>query len=212
MIKYIGKVDRKVNLAFSGGVDSTAAAIFYKNGGRDITLYHFNHGCEYSDSIEKQCIDIANKLSIPIVVGKNTNTIKPKQSLEDFWRRSRYNFLYSAIPDGESIITTHHLNDAVETWIWSSLHGEGKIILPEQHIDFGGKNITLKRPFLLNNKTTLTDYFNNNNKLVDIVEDKYNEDMSLVRNYIRHILMPHALKVNPGIEKVIKKKYINMMY
>ena len=40
------------------------------------------------------------------------------------------------------------------------------------------------------------------------VEDNYNNDMSLTRNYIRNIMMPHILVVNPGIEKVIKKKYL----
>ena len=62
MIKHIGNVPTNVNLAFSGGIDSIAAALFYKNGGRNVTLYHFNHGCEYSDIIEKQCIELANKL------------------------------------------------------------------------------------------------------------------------------------------------------
>lgn len=206
MIKHLGNVPTNVNLAFSGGIDSIAAALFYKNGGRNVTLYHFNHGCEYSDTIEKQCIELANKLELPIIVGKNTNTIKPKQSLEDFWRKSRYKFFYETLNDGETIITAHHLNDSVETWVWSSLHGEGKIIQSSQEVVYNDKTITLLRPFLINTKEKMKSYVEPYG--ISPVEDNYNNDMSLTRNYIRNIMMPHILVVNPGIEKVIKKKYL----
>lgn len=207
MIKHIGIINKQINLAFSGGIDSVAAALFYKRGNRNVTLYHFNHGCEYSDTIEKECIELANKLELPIIVGKNTNTIKPKQSLEDFWRRSRYKFLYESLNDGDTIVTAHHLNDAIETWVWSSMHGESKLIQPSQTIDYHGKTIVLRRPFLLNNKKTMADFVSD----IDIVLDESNNNNKLIRNYIRNVMMDNVLVVNPGIEKTIRKKYLSLL-
>ena len=41
---------------------------------------------------------------------------------------------------------------------------------------------------------------------VSYIEDKTNTDTRHTRNYIRHEMMPHVLRVNPGIHKVIAKK------
>jgi len=199
-----------VYIAFSGGVDSLAASLFYKNKGFDVQLLHFNHGCEYSDDIEHGCRKLSEALELPIIVGYNNTLPKPGQSVEDAWRRARYRFLYSCVPNRGYLLSAHHLNDSLETWVWSSMHGEGKIIEPKQAVQYDGKTINLVRPFLMSNKKQLKRYVEYNGDL-DVVEDKYNQDYSLTRNYIRHVMMPHVLKINPGIEKVIKKKYLNMM-
>lgn len=195
MFKLLTKIPRKVNLAFSGGVDSLSVAHFLKRGKHDATLLHFNHGCEYSNEIERQCRNRAEHLGLPIVV-KNNDTLPVKgQSLEDCWRRARYRFLRSF---DEQFITCHHLDDAVETWVWSSLHGEGKLI-PVQ-------DSKVLRPFLLTEKQQLIDYATKNDLLA--VHDEYNFNNSLTRNYIRANIMEHAYWVNPGLKKVIKKKYL----
>ena len=185
-----------INVAFSGGVDSLAAAAFFKSRKHKVNLLHFNHGCEYSDHIEEQCRGLADQLSLDIIVGKLNTTKPPHQSTEDFWRRCRYNFLRGH----GNFITCHHLDDAVETWIWSSLHGEGKLIPPE--------NEYLTRPFILTKKKKLEAYVAFNN--LTPVPDPYNQKMGLTRNYIRHIMMPQVLVVNPGIQKVILKKYLQL--
>lgn len=197
MIHLATKVPHKVNIAFSGGVDSLAAAHFLRNGNRDITLLHFNHGCEFSDRIEDECRQRAESLGLPIVVGQHDGSERPKgRSLEDHWRRSRYRFLRS-FP--EKTITCHHLDDAVETFVWSSLHGNGKIIPVE--------SATIIRPFLLTKKQLLIDYATKHG--LEAVHDPYNFENGLTRNYIRANIMQHAYKVNPGLDKVVRKKYLN---
>ena len=194
-------------IAFSGGVDSLGSALYYKNKGFDVQLLHFNHGCEVSDAIEDGCKKLSDALELPIVVGYNDTLPKSNQSIEDAWRRARYRFLYSCVPNGGYLVTGHHIQDSVETWVWSSMHGEGKIIKPHQVIEFDGKICNLIRPFLMTKKEQferLVEYHG-----LTPVEDKYNDNMDLTRNYIRHVMMPHVLKINPGIEKVIKKKYLN---
>lgn len=195
-----------VYVAFSGGVDSLSAALYFRNQKFDVKLLHFNHGCEYSQGIEEGCRELSSRIGLDITVGYNDTPPKPKQSIEDAWRRARYRFLYSQVPDNGYLVTAHHLNDAVETWIWSSMHGEGKIIEPHQVIEYKGCTRNLVRPFLMTTKSQLEDYVSNSGH--EPVPDAYNKDNELTRNYIRNIMMPHVLKVNPGIEKVVKKKYL----
>jgi tRNA(Ile)-lysidine synthase len=196
MLKLLTKIPRKINLAFSGGVDSLAVAHFLKNGKHDVTLLHFNHGCQYSDTIEQQCRERAESLSLPIVVGKMDEGSPNKgQSLEDFWRRSRYRFLRSF---DDQFITCHHLDDAVETWVWSSLHGNPKIIPVS--------DAKVIRPFLTTEKDDFIKYANARGLIP--VDDPYNADNTLTRNYIRTNMMHHAYKINPGLKKVIRKKYL----
>lgn len=198
-----------VHLAFSGGVDSLACALYYKRKGFNVKLLHFNHGCEYSNTIQEGCQRLSERLELDLVVGYNDTLPKPKQSVEDAWRMARYRFLYGQLPNNGYLVTGHHLDDSIHTWIWSSLHGEGKIIQPEQSVMFNGNLCYLYRPFLLTTKKQFEEFVSTTD--LKPVEDKYNSNYDLTRNYIRDVMMPHVLKVNPGIEKVIRKKYLNML-
>lgn len=198
MIKILPnvKIPMNIGIAFSGGIDSLAIAHFLKNGNRNVTLFHFNHGCEYSNQIEKECRNWAHKLDMDIIVQSNNQPECPKgRSLEDHWRRMRYRWLREF---DMKIITGHHLNDAVETWVWSACHGEGKLI--------EASNGNIIRPFLITTKQDFIDYCNTHNLIP--VDDPYNRELHLVRNNIRANIIPLIKQINPGIEKVIRKKYL----
>lgn len=187
-----------MTIAFSGGIDSLAIAHFLKAGGRNITLAHFNHGCNVSDEIEKGCRGLAKTLDLPLI----TKTIEcaeipPRESIENYWRKNRYRWLRGL---NGKVITGHHLDDAVETWIWSSLHGEGKLI------PIKGGNII--RPFIMTEKNSFKAYCIRHS--LPFVDDECNDDLSLMRNYMRKELIPVARRINPGISKVIRKKYLNL--
>jgi tRNA(Ile)-lysidine synthase len=194
MIKMITKVPNEVGVAFSGGVDSLAIAHFLKRGKKNVTLFHFNHGCEYSDEIEAKCIELADQLGLEIILG-NFQGDDRKLSLEDKWRRARYKFLRSFEC---KIITGHHLDDAVETWCMTCVHGFGRLIPVESG--------NIIRPFLLTEKSEFEKYCKINN--LQWVEDPYNGKMNLVRNYMRANVMEHLYHINPGLKKVIYKKYL----
>lgn len=206
MLKLITTIPNQFKLAFSGGIDSLVAAHFFRRR-KGMTLCHFNHGCEYSDQIEAECIEKAKELELPIVIGRIRGKRKAKQSLEDYWRRERYRFLYEEY--GNAVVTMHHLNDAVESWVWSSMHGESKLIQPEQYIEHNGKSNWLIRPFLATSKNDIREYAKNHG--LTPVDDPYNNELDLTRNFIRAKVMPLIVEgINPGIETVIRKKYLNM--
>jgi tRNA(Ile)-lysidine synthase len=198
MIQIQGKLEREVYIACSGGVDSMAVVDFLiKN--HEVNLMFFDHGTEIS---KEALIFLSNRYypsiehaGMKLRVGNINRQKQPSESWEEYWRNQRYEWFHSFdVP----IITCHHLDDCVETWIWSSLHGEAKII------PYRNKNVI--RPFRLNRKSEFTNWCRNKN--VQWVEDSSNEDTKYMRNFIRHEIIPKALVVNPGIHKVVRKKVL----
>ena len=194
MIHLSRKLHFDFGVAVSGGVDSMAALDFLrKNPGLKVVL-HYNHGTPGSGSAEKLVSNYCSKNQLRCIIGHNIASCPKGRSTEDWWREKRYAFFEEAT--SLPVITCHHLNDAVETWIWSSLHGNPRVIPPLR-----GKYI---RPFLTTTKSDFVEWAAKRN--VPYTIDNSNYNTSFVRNYIRHELMPHALHVNPGIAKVVKKK------
>lgn len=192
MITIQGKLPRKLYVACSGGVDSMAALHFLSRN-HDVTALHLNHNEGNSNSAEQLVTIYCEVNAIPLVT-KKVNTARPAGvSLEEFWRNERYALFHSL---DSTVITAHTLDDCVETWVWSSLHGEGKII------PYSKRNVV--RPFRLNDKRQFINWAKKHN--LSWVEDSSNADLSLTRNYIRTVMMPHILQVNPGISTVIRKK------
>ena len=196
MIKLQGKLPREVYVACSGGVDSMAVVDFLKNN-HDVTLVHFNHGTTHGEKAFKFVATYASENNLPFVygsLGTGAAESKPKDdSWEEHWRNERYKFFHTI---NAPIVTAHHLDDCVETWVWSSMHGEGKII------PYRNRNVI--RPFRSTRKRDFQMWCDLKN--VPHVEDDSNTDTCYTRNYIRHEMMPHVLRVNPGIHKVIAKK------
>ena len=192
----IATVPHDITIAFSGGVDSLAIAHFLKMGKRNITLAHFNHGCPVSDDIEKGCRTLADQLQLPIIVKQIDDAVVPSgHSVEDFWRRNRYRWLRSL---DSWVLTAHHLNDAVETWLFSSIHGTPKLIPVESG--------NILRPFLITEKECFEKYAKKH--ALQAVHDEYNNDLSKMRNYIRKNLSSMVYHINPGLNTVIRKKYL----
>jgi tRNA(Ile)-lysidine synthase len=194
MIKILGRIPPKVVLACSGGVDSMSILDFLMKGKRDVTVAYFHHGTIHGqlafEFLETRC----TLLEVPLVHAE-INISKPKgSSIEEFWRNERYKFLRSFGLD-RFVITCHHLDDSLETWLFGACHGRPKLIPYE--------NKGIYRPFLLNKKESLVKWANKN--IVFYIEDPSNEDLKYKRNYIRHHLVPAALKVNPGLHKNIAK-------
>lgn len=195
MIRILGDLPRKCVVAFSGGVDSVAVADFLLRGKKEVELAFFHHNTEASNKAEDFCRSFANERDVKLHVGRLDRPRDPLKSQEEFWRDMRYGFLESL---EQPVLTAHHLDDAVETWIFSSLHGNPKLI-PRTR----GKIV---RPFLTTTKSELVSWCSR--KGLTWCEDESNEDTKYMRNLIRHKIVPEALKVNPGLRNVIKKKYL----
>lgn len=196
MIKLQGTLPRKLYLACSGGVDSMAALDFLRRN-HEVTVLYYNHGTEHGKQAEEFLASYCYTNRLPFITKKNSNSKPSRQSWEEWWRNLRYEFLdeFKKRP----VITCHHLDDCVETWIWSSLNGLGKIV------PYSRKNVV--RPFRLNQKLEFEQWARRHK--VPYIEDPSNLDTGYARNFIRHELLPQALKINPGLHKTVMRKVLN---
>ena len=168
---------------------------FFRQGKRKLHVAHFNHGTVHAREAEDVVLEYCKKYQIPIVVGRLSKEKPSRMSIEEFWRNERYDFLKT---QQGPIVTAHHLNDVIEWWIFTALHGDPKLI-PHTRDD-----CNVLRPFLITNKKTLYRWAHKNS--VPYVDDPSNDDERFMRNHIRNNIARSALFVNPGLEKTMIKK------
>jgi tRNA(Ile)-lysidine synthase len=195
MIKLLGKLPANPVIALSGGVDSMAAADFVGRS-RSVQCAFFHHGTDASDAAIKVVREFCSQRSWDLFEGYIVNRRPDDVSPEEHWRIERYTFLDNLQRD---IITAHHLDDCVETYLWSTMHGTAKVIPYRRN--------RVVRPFLLTPKADLVAWAERNS--VPWIDDASNDDTKYMRNYVRHELMPHALHINPGLAKVVARKVEN---
>ena len=194
MIRLLVPVPRHVTIAFSGGVDSVAAVDFLSKN-HNVTCAFFHHRTENSTKAHKFVSEFCEDRKLPLVVGI-LNKDKPKgKSIEEHWRDERYKFLNNF----PTVVTAHHLDDCIETWLWSSMHGKPTLISHTRG--------NIIRPFLTTPKSEFFNWCMRKN--LSFCYDTSNDDDSYTRNYIRKYIVPHAFHVNLGLDKVVKKLVID---
>ena len=196
MIRLLEKVPDRVYLACSGGADSMAALDFLNNGRRNVTVAHFNHGTPHSEIADSFVTSYCKSSSIPMVKKAISREKNPRESWEEYWSDCRNSFFNSL---DAPVVTAHHLDDVCEWWVFTSLHGNPRLI--------PSKNKNVLRPFLTTPKSSLVSWCDR--RRVPYVEDPSNNDNKHHRNLIRNNIMKHAFKINPGLHKTIFKKLVN---
>lgn len=193
MIHLLGRVPaRKIYLAISGGVDSMAAWDFLKNS-HDVTPIFFHHKTKDCFAAE---FFLRNFFADDIIIGRIKNQNRPKgSSWEEYWRTERYAFLKQFYP----VVTAHHLDDQIETWVLGAVHGQPKLM--------SYYNGLVYRPFLLNNKSVFEKWCKDHG--VPFIEDESNEDTSKKRNFTRRHLIPIMRNLHKGLDTTIRNKTID---
>lgn len=220
MFRLLMEVPRDICVAVSGGPDSMAALDFLRRA-HNVTAIHFNHGTKHGADAEEFVVDMMRRMGVPLITGKIQSEMPEGESKENFWRQARYEFFKKAL-QGKTLVMAHTLDDAMETWIFTSLHGEGKLIPEGRHLwtkdlskpspeDMGMStceyekkySVHIIRPFLLSRKADMLDWCKR--KQVPYVMDPGNSDVSYPRVRIRQVIMPQILLINPGFPKVISR-------
>jgi tRNA(Ile)-lysidine synthetase-like protein len=195
VIHVQGKIPRTVYVAFSGGVDSVAVVDFLRRN-HTVVLAHINHGNEISSAEQAFVEQFADKHQLPLLLKQGRAEKPADESWEEHWRNERYQFLHSI---NGTVITCHHLDDCVETWLWNMCNGRDQTI--------AYRNVNVIRPFRTTRKFEFVGWCQR--KQLTWYEDLTNANPQFaVRNYIRHVMVPTAMKVNPGIHTTIRNKLI----
>ncbi len=191
------KIPLNVSVAVSGGPDSMAILDFLRRGRKDLRVLHFNHGTVHAAMGQQVVSEYCERWKLDLRIDEIKSDPPSGESLENFWRQQRYDFFYQDVD--RKIITCHHLDDVIETWIFTSLHGIPRLIPQERdHII---------RPFLTTPKEILSNWCHR--KHVKYFTDPTNQDCTFMRNFIRHELVPKAMRVNPGLKKTLRKKLLD---
>lgn len=193
-MKKLSKLPLSVCVAVSGGVDSVVL-LHYLRPHHNVTVVHYVHNSPYAPVELEFVKGLCEEWQLPLVVGHQTDT-REKQSQEQYWRDGRYQFFKSL---GDTVCTAHTLDDAVEWYLFTSMHGEG------HYMPYRNGNVV--RPLLVTTKSHLLDYATQHG--IKWLEDPTNQDTTFAaRNLIRKNMVPLANAINPGINTMIKKRII----
>ena len=191
-IRLLGMLPQQpVWVAFSGGIDSVAVWDFMRRS-RTVKLAFFDHGTPNSQRARQFIESDPQFANVEVRIGINHSNKGDSESWEEFWRQQRYQFLDTL--DGP-VVTAHHLDDCIETYVWRMCHGRSDTI------PYRRGNII--RPFLGTPKQSFVDWCLRHQ--LRWCEDTSNYDLGYTRNHIRHRVIPELLTVNPGLAKTVFK-------
>jgi tRNA(Ile)-lysidine synthase len=192
MIRLLETLPRNLTVAVSGGVDSMVLFDFLRKN-HNVSVAFVHHRTENSERAYQFVTDtICKQYKMPVSVYMIDKNKHKDVSWEEHWRNERYKFFDRF----ETVATAHTLDDVAETWMFSSINGTSSLM------PYRRNNVI--RPFLLTRKAELYNWAVR--KDVPWIEDTSNNDLGYTRNYIRHQLMPHVLRVNPGIHTMLRKR------
>lgn len=211
-MKLLGKVSGKYFIACSGGPDSMAALhyIHTRRTAEVIGVINVIHQDETNFCYEAAGLvsAYAEGLGIKVHIFNSESTFTSNK--EQQWREERYKYFrhiqkkYWYLGKSIPIITAHHLDDALETYLMSFLKAgpnHTKVIPYER------REPLILRPFLLTRKEQLRAYCAKWD--VPFLDDPFNELGTCTRSIIRHEVLPKALAVNPGLYKQVERIYRN---
>ena len=192
----------KLLIAVSGGVDSMVLVDLFKKLKYNITIAHCNFKLrnEESDLDEVFVRTYALENSIPFYF-KEFVTKLPKQSLQMAARTLRYNWFYDVLKKEklDYLLTAHHLDDSLETFILNLSRASGI----EGLTGIKASNDIIARPLLIFSKNQILNYAKNNN--IHWREDSTNIKDDYQRNLIRNKVIPHLKKIHPNFLEQSRK-------
>jgi tRNA(Ile)-lysidine synthase len=194
-----------VVVAVSGGADSVALLDILAHLDLErlnLVVAHLNHSLrgEASDGDEAFVSNLAARYGLPFAskrVEVAALAKSSKLSLEDAGRQARYSFFADTakVHGATSIAVAHHLDDQAETVLIRLLRGAGGAGLSGMAPIQG----MLKRPLLQVSRSDIERYLTERG--ITYRTDATNADPAILRNSIRHELLPQLRRYNPNISE-----------
>ena len=190
---------KKLLLATSGGIDSMVMVHLFQQLEYKIGIAHCNfqlRGMEsFGDQDFVQEYAVANDIQV-FITQFDTKAFAEdyKLSTQVAARELRYNWFYELLETEkfDYILTAHHADDNIETFLINLTRGtglEGLTGIPEQ-------NEKVIRPFLLFSRQEIETYAKENT--IQWREDSSNVSDKYLRNKIRHHVVPMMKELNPN--------------
>lgn len=191
-------------LAVSGGADSMVLAFIFQDLGLQFQIAHVNYKLRREDSdLDQQTVEnfcLKNKIPLHLYEVSEKDD-QPENSVQLWARTIRYRF-FRNIQEKENLnflVTAHHLNDQLETFIINLSKASG--INGLSGIPSNDNNIL--RPLLPFSKEEIY-VFAKENK-IEYREDLSNKKNDYLRNEIRNEIVPKLLETNDHFLDNFKK-------
>ncbi|WP_275315431.1 tRNA lysidine(34) synthetase TilS [Tenacibaculum bernardetii] len=194
--------ERKLLIAISGGVDSVVLTHLLHQLNFTISLAHCNFQLrdEESNLDELSVKELAKNLNIPffsVLFETSKHAEEHKLSTQIAARKLRYNWFDELIKEHnfDYILTGHHADDNLETFIINLTRGTGLDGLT----GIPAINGKIVRPLLIFSREQIETYATDNN--IQWREDASNSEIKYIRNKIRHQIVPLLKELNPSFSK-----------
>ena len=191
--------DQKLLLAISGGIDSMVLLHLFHELNLNISVAHCNFMLrdEESNKDEDFVRATCESLNIPSYIQRfdtNQLALDYKLSIQLAARKIRYEWFSELLKTEnlESVLTAHHLDDEIETFLINLTRGtglEGLTGIPEV-------NGTIIRPLLPFTREEIENYAKENE--IKWREDASNASNKYLRNKVRHDVVPILKELNPS--------------
>ncbi|TFZ08711.1 tRNA lysidine(34) synthetase TilS [Ramlibacter humi] len=194
-------------VAYSGGADSTfllLAASWLWPG--QVRALHVHHGLQSAaDDFESHCVQLCEKLGVPLDVRRVQARHAPGESPEDAARVARYAALAAAAHEAGSacVLLGQHADDQAETLLLALSRGAGLPGLAAMPQRFERHGMTFLRPLLTLPGAVLRQCLVEQG--AGFVEDPSNTDTRFTRNRIRHRLLPALEEAFPGFRETFAR-------
>lgn len=192
-------LDKPFLIATSGGVDSVVLAHLCANLNLNFALAHCNFKlrAEQSEGDARFVEDLAKSLNCQFFLKEfDTESLAKEQkaSIQITARTLRYDWFRELIQTNayEYLLTAHHLNDSLETFMINlsrSTGIKGLTGIPSQ-------NDYIRRPLLKFSKDEIIDFAKQHN--IEWREDQSNASSKYLRNQIRHQVVTALKDLTPN--------------
>ncbi|MCM4163024.1 MULTISPECIES: tRNA lysidine(34) synthetase TilS [unclassified Arenibacter] len=189
----------KFILACSGGVDSVVLAHLFTSCHLDFSLTHCNFKLRASESDKDEDLvrELAKELGKELFVTSfdtHGYMAEHKINLQIAARQLRYNWFSQimAAHKIKTLVTAHHADDNLETFLINLSRGTGI----EGLTGIPVLTNTISRPLLIFSRTEIKKYAEENT--IHWREDASNENTKYVRNNIRHNIVPKLKELHPN--------------
>lgn len=180
-------------IAYSGGLDSHVLlhlmASLGREAGYSMRAVYVNHNIQpESRSWAVHCRDVCRALDVELEVLDVDASEPGKESPESWARHKRYAAIENVLAEGDVLLTAHHRDDQLETFLLRLLRGAGVLGLTSMRAVRRLGNGLHARPLLNYSRVQLLAYAGQNG--LEWIEDPSNADKGLDRNYLRHEVIP----------------------
>lgn len=192
--------DKKLFIAVSGGIDSIVLVDLLYKLNYEIAVLHCNFSLRDAESDVDEAFvkSFCKERNIEVIVQKfDTKQFASdyKLSIQVAARKLRYDWFYEQLEKRsfDFILTAHHLNDSLETFLINFSRGtglDGLTGIPTQ-------NDKIIRPLLPFSREEIEVYAKENK--IQWREDSSNSSDKYLRNKLRHDVIPILKEVQPNL-------------